>query len=48
MPRQARVIVPGLPHHIVQRSHNRQAVFVDACNFEYYLSNMREWTITIR
>lgn len=24
MPRQARVIVPGYPHHIVQRGHNRQ------------------------
>jgi hypothetical protein len=22
MPRQARVIVPGFPHHIVQRGHN--------------------------
>ena len=27
MPRQARVIVPGFPHHIVQRGHNHQPVF---------------------
>jgi hypothetical protein len=24
MPRRARVIVPGLPHHITQRGNNRQ------------------------
>lgn len=30
MPRKARVIVPGMPHHIVQRGHNRKAVFVEA------------------
>tara|TARA_R110002095_G_scaffold210658_1_gene198078 strand:- start:1866 stop:2036 length:171 start_codon:yes stop_codon:yes gene_type:complete len=29
MPRQAKVIVPGFPHHIVQRVHNRQSVFVE-------------------
>jgi putative transposase len=40
MPRQARVIVPGLPHHIVQRGHNRQAVFVETRDYEYYLSNL--------
>ncbi|BES69336.1 transposase [Marinobacter nanhaiticus D15-8W] len=43
MPRQARVIVPGLPHHIVQRGHNRQAVFIEEQDYAYYLSNLREW-----
>ncbi|MCD1649295.1 transposase [Marinobacter adhaerens] len=38
MPRQARVIVPGFPHHIVQRGHNRQPVFVERRDFEYYLA----------
>lgn len=47
MPRQARVIVPGLPHHIVQRGHNRQAVFVETRDYEYYLTNLREWKITL-
>lgn len=28
MPRMARVIVPNLPHYIVQRDHNRNAVFI--------------------
>ena len=38
MPRQARVIVPGFPHHIVQRGHNRQPVFVERRDYEYYLA----------
>lgn len=47
MPRQARVIVPGLPHHIVQRGHNRQPVFVEDRDYEYYLSNLKEWKATL-
>ena len=43
MPRLARVIVPGIPHHIVQRGHNRQPVFVERRDFEYYLANLRKW-----
>ena len=43
MPRQVRVIVPGFPHHIVQRGHNRQPVFVERGDFEYYLANLQEW-----
>jgi len=41
MPRQARGIVPGFPHHIVQRG--RQPVFVERRDFEYYLANLQEW-----
>ena len=29
MPRKARVIVPNMPHHIVPRGHNRNAVFME-------------------
>lgn len=43
MPRRARVIVPGLPHHIVQRGHNREVVFVEERDYEYYLQNLAEW-----
>ena len=28
MPRMGRVVVEGYPHHVVQRGHNRQVVFV--------------------
>lgn len=43
MPRLARVIVPGMPHHIVQRVHNRSAVFVEPRDYQYYLDNLAEW-----
>ncbi|SET93094.1 putative transposase [Marinobacter segnicrescens] len=47
MPRQARVIVPGLPHHIVQRGHNKQPVFIENRDFQYYLDNLQEWKHTL-
>lgn len=43
MPRRARVIVPGFPHHIIQRGHNRQAVFFEDQDYRYYLDNLAEW-----
>jgi len=43
MPRQARVIVPGFPHHIVQRGHNRNVVFVEDRDYQYYLESLVEW-----
>ena len=43
MGRQVRVFVTGLPHHIVQRGHNRNAVFSTSSDYEYYLANLVEW-----
>ena len=43
MPRKARVVVPNTPHHIVQRGHNKQVVFVERRDYNYYLQNLREW-----
>jgi putative transposase len=40
MGRQPRFFVPGLPHHIVQRGHDRNAVFVEHRDYEYYLANL--------
>lgn len=42
MPRKARVLVPGCPHHIVQRGHNRNAVFVADEDYQFYLENLLE------
>lgn len=42
MPRLARVVLPNFPHHIVQRGHNKQAVFAEPQDFENYLSNLKE------
>ncbi|MCI5194758.1 MAG: transposase [Candidatus Electrothrix sp. AW5] len=40
MPRSARIILPHTPHHIVQRGHNRQAVFVSDDDYTYYRDNL--------
>ncbi len=42
MPRKARVIVPNMPHHIVQRGHNKSAVFIEEQDYQYYLDNLVE------
>ncbi len=43
MPRQARIILRNTPHHIVQRGHNRQAVFIEAADYRYYIKTLKEW-----
>lgn len=43
MPRTARVVLPNYPHHIIQRGHNRQAVFASDEDYFYYLENLKEW-----
>ncbi|MBO3273850.1 transposase [Pseudomonas schmalbachii] len=42
MPRMGRVLLPNYPHHIVQRGHNRQVVFVERDDYERYLLDLRE------
>jgi len=42
MPRTARVILTHMPHHIVQRGHNRSTVFRNRIDFRYYLKNLAE------
>ncbi len=42
MPRTGRVVVPNTPHHVVQRGHNRQAVFATEDDFHRYLEDLRE------
>lgn len=43
MPRIGRVVLPNYPHHIVQRGHNRQDVFAQESDYEYFLATLREW-----
>ena len=42
MPRVARIVLPGLPHHITQRGNNRQDVFFVADDYRVYLGLLRE------
>lgn len=47
MPRMARVVLPDYPHHIIQRGHNRQPVFLNDEDYLYYLENIKEWKINL-
>ncbi|MDM3872260.1 transposase [Porticoccus sp. W117] len=47
MPRKARILVPNCPHHIVQRGHNRQAVFLSDEDYQFYLENLKEWKVKL-
>ncbi len=40
MPRIGRVVAPNMPHHVVQRGHNRNTVFVDDSDY-YFLQCCR-------
>jgi putative transposase len=42
MARLPRLAVAGLPHHVIQRGHNRQAVFLDDEDRCAYLGALRE------
>ena len=42
MPRWRRIIVPNCPHHIVQRGHDRKAVFVCDEDYLHYLNTLAE------
>jgi putative transposase len=44
MARIARVIAPGLPHHVTQRGNRRQQTFFCDDDYREYLSLMAEWT----
>jgi len=43
MARLARVVVPGVPHHVTQRGNRRQPVFFRAGDYAEYLRLLREW-----
>jgi putative transposase len=40
--RLARLAIAGLPHHLIQLGHNRQAVFVDDADRRCYLEFLRD------
>ncbi len=43
MARLARVVVPGMPHHITQRGNRRQQTFFCEEDYEAYVELMAEW-----
>lgn len=40
MPRMGRIVIPEYPHHIVQRGHDRKAVFGAESDYLYYLDTL--------
>ncbi len=42
MPRVARVVVPGGPHHLTQRGNNRQDVFFTDDDRRFYLETLKQ------
>lgn len=43
MPRRARMTVPGIPHHVIQRGNNRQACFYCDEDYQTYLEWLKEY-----
>ena len=43
MARLARVVVPGVPHHVTQRGNRRQETFFGKADYRAYLELMAEW-----
>lgn len=42
MPRRARVLVPGVPVHLIQRGNNRSACFYADEDYRFYLEHLAE------
>ena len=42
MPRRARLAIPCIPWHIIQRGNNRNACFYDNSDYQYFLDPLRE------
>lgn len=42
MARKARIVLPGYPHHVVQKGHNSQNIFRDNGDRQYYMKLFEE------
>lgn len=42
MPRKTRMYIPGIPVHVVQRGHNRDATFYCEDDFQFYKTCLSE------
>ena len=43
MARLARVVAPGIPHHVTQRGNRRQQTFFEPEDYQAYISLMAQW-----
>jgi putative transposase len=45
MPRQSRIVISDIPHHVTQRGNYRQTVFEEAADYEQYCSWVKEYAV---
>ena len=45
MPRKARFILPHIPHHTIQRGNNRQNIFFEHEDFDYFLKKLKQFSL---
>lgn len=45
MPRRSRLLMPGVPLHVIQRGNNRQACFVADEDYRFYLEWLSEYAV---
>lgn len=43
MPRAARQVLPGIPHHVTQRGNRRQPTFFSDADYGLYVGLLRHW-----
>ena len=48
MPRQARLVLPGYPHHVTQRGNRRQQTFFEDTDYALYRDLMAAACAQIR
>ena len=44
MPRTARLVIPDVPHHVIQRGNRRQPVFFKDEDRSFYLALLLKWS----
>ena len=44
MPRIARIVAPGMPHHVTQRGNRRMQTFFGDEDYRAYLSELKTWS----
>jgi putative transposase len=44
VPRLARAVAPGIPHHVTQRGNRRQPVFFEPSDYQCYIQLLGEWS----
>ena len=45
MPRTARLVLPGIPHHVTQRGNRRQPTFFSDADYRLYLGLLHHWCV---